>query len=392
MVTIDQTLTLADVVRTAVDRHPQAIVTRARQTEAEALAARGRSWIAGPLTASVRYQTDRLGGAEWLGDNVGLVEIEPTVNLPLWRPGQRALAREIGSAAGEASEAAALAHTLRVAGELRELLWQLDELERSVRVAERSVRLAQRQIEAVERMVELGELAGTNGLLARREASIRAQVLVEYESALVDARYEYAALTGLERRPPATHEVTVELAEVPLTEHPMARLAAAEQARRAAAAQAARKAARGQPSLLLGPRSERSETDARAMNSFGVVLSVPFGGGTHVRSRSAPAQRAAAAADAEVARIRRALELARHEADHEREVAMQLLDLARERHDSATQYALLARRAFELGELGLAELLRADTGALDAELELIRRESALGLAVARVNEAAGRLP
>jgi cobalt-zinc-cadmium efflux system outer membrane protein len=298
----------------------------------------------------------------------------------------------VGSAASEASVAARQSHALQVAGELRELLWHVDELERSVAVAEQAASLSRRRIGVVDRMIEVGELASAEGLLVRREALAQEELLLESRAQLVDAWYLYRSLTGLERRPPALMEPVASLAERSLEEHPTMLLADAERARRAAAAEAAVKAARGQPSIVLGPRSERPFAGAEAADSFGIILSVPFGGGSHVRARSAPAVRAEAAAEAELARVRRALELARHDAEHELEVIRGLLGLSRERRDAATEYARLARTAFQGGELGLRELLRGEASALGAELELIRRESALGLAVARVNGAAGVLP
>jgi cobalt-zinc-cadmium efflux system outer membrane protein len=391
-VSIDDSLTLQQVLQAAIERHPDALLTSARNTEAQALEARAESWIAGPMNAALRYQTDRLAGPGIIGDGMGLLELEPTVTVPLWRPGQRDLARQLGDAASDASDAARLNLALAVAGELRGVFWRVEELQRVTEVTERAVALARRRTETVQRLVDAGDLARSDALLARRESLLQERKLIEARAALVDAWYSYSALTGLQRRPPAMPEALVALDTRPLGEHPSMRLADAETERSAAAAAGIAKSAQGQPTLTLGPRSERFSADLDPVDSFGMILSVPFGGRRHVEARSASAQRLEAAARARSARVRRALELQRHDAEHELDVASELLAIIQTQYQTAREYALISRTSFERGELPLAELLRSEASALEAELELVKRESAFGLAVARVNEAAGVLP
>jgi outer membrane protein TolC len=390
--TVDPGLTLQSALQAALTLHPEQTSLSARAHEAEALEARAGSWIASAPTALVRYQTDRLGGPEILGDNVGLQEVEPLLTVPLWRPGQRRTAGELGAAADAASDAAGPTLALRVAGRLRGLLWRMDELERATGLTQAAADAAGRRLAAVRRSVELGELARTDALLAEREAIDRQGAVLDLEAALVDAWFEWRQLTGLGRRPPGVAETPEALDDVPLASHPALQLAEAEYRRQRAAAENVSAQTRGQPTLTLGPRSERARENTDPANSFGVILSIPIGGGAHVRARTASAERTAADAAAAVGRLRRDLVAARHEAEHMLEVVSRQVDLASRQAEAASAFAELDRIAFDGGELSLMELLRAESTELDTRLMLIRHESAYRLALARINQAAGVLP
>jgi outer membrane protein TolC len=70
----------------------------------------------------------------------------------------------------------------------------------------------------------------------------------------------------------------------------------------------------------------------------------------------------------------------------------QQLASARERATVTDAALQLARRAFELGEGDLAELLRAEERAREAHLNLALRELEQGHALSRLNQALGVIP
>jgi cobalt-zinc-cadmium efflux system outer membrane protein len=97
-------------------------------------------------------------------------------------------------------------------------------------------------------------------------------------------------------------------------------------------------------------------------------------------------------AETEQQRVEAELASERRQAEAELAATALAVELAGERAAAAGERARLLARAFELGELPLAEMLRAQSAALEARLESARSRSAHGLAKARLNQARGVLP
>lgn len=92
--TADAALSLQQVIDAAMARHPDRELPQSVTREAEALSRRGDALLAAPPAAAVTAWSDRPT------DNRGATEIEAGLELPLWRPGERAAARELANHAG----------------------------------------------------------------------------------------------------------------------------------------------------------------------------------------------------------------------------------------------------------------------------------------------------
>ncbi|NCA73037.1 MAG: TolC family protein, partial [Sphingobacteriia bacterium] len=91
-------------------------------------------------------------------------------------------------------------------------------------------------------------------------------------------------------------------------------------------------------------------------------------------------------------RIKREAEHELVSADLARRGAAEALAVAERRAGLAEEALRLMRRAFELGEGDLAELLRSQERAREASLDLELRRLEQGHALARLNQALGVIP
>jgi outer membrane protein TolC len=341
----------------------------------------------------VKYLSDELteaGGAnEW----------EAMVDLPLWLPGQRGARREVAGALD--TEAGALERLLRweMAGRVRQAAWDTAFAEGRLRQAELALE-ASRALEAtVAKRTNAGELARVDLLMARQETLARE---VDLQSAQVEARRTHDAyrhLTGadslpepLTESPPATAYATQGAAPVLPPNHPL--LADSDGA--LARARADRKQVgldrRGHPTLSLGGKRTQELRGEDALDSLQIEVSLPFGLASQSAPALASAERAYTERLTELHRIRLEAEQALATADIERLGAAEALAVAERRHALAQDATRLMRRAFELGETDLAELLRAEERAREASMDLELRRLEQGRALARLNQALGVIP
>lgn len=381
----DAALTLREVIDHAFTHFPTYMTLAARGDEATTLVRRGSSLLSGAPGMSVRYQTDGMA------HNQGLREYELALSLPLWNLGQRDAAQRLGSTASEESSALATALRWQVAGMVRQSLWDIALAQNDYQVTTDAVATLQRIAASVERRFTLGESARADTLLANAAVLEQQQKLVEREAALIDAERYYNVLTGLDRRPAFAMEARPDVDEVPDT-HPGLVLAQAKLQRLEANLQLQRRSAGGTPNLLIGPRRERAPNSPISDDSIGVTLQIPFGSRRHVDAQTAPLAVAVADGSAELMMLRREYELALHEAHHTLDADTSMQGLAAQRAELAVQQAALAARAFDAGEMTLAEYLRQQSAATAARLEAAHLDLQIRLATAQVNQAAGLLP
>jgi len=382
---VDESFTMVEAVDIALANYPTSLELAARSAQAEAWTDRGKSWLAGRPSATLRYQTDR-----WDSDN-NLDEYEGGVLLPLWNWGGRAAVKKLGNAFSVESGAADSALRWEVAGLVRNALWTIALAESDHELAEQVLDMAASLTASVERRYELGDVALGDVLLAQ-SSNLDAQTnLIEAAAMLLDAERAYRSLTGLERRPPFHGEVLSGSQDV-APDHPALVFANAEVSRAEAGLAVAEQSARSGTSLLIGPRSERPAFGNDFDDSIGITVSIPFGGSSHRRAATSAAVRVAAAARSAHAHRVRALTLAMHEAAHGLDVVHQNLAATSERRDLAERHLVMAESAYEKGELELIDLLKVQTSAISAARQVARLQIDEKRQTAFYNQAVGKLP
>ncbi|RNE90896.1 TolC family protein, partial [Marichromatium sp. AB32] len=239
--------------------------------------------------------------------------------------------------------------------------------------------------------VGAGELARVDLLVARqqtleREAELR-DAQLEHDRALAD----YRQLTGLQTLPEPLRETPASTDALP-TDHPLLEDADSALALARAEREQAQRERRGNPVLSVGGKRAREVRGADTADSLQLEISLPFG----LASQSAPAlaraERGYTERATDLQRARLAAERTLIAAQLAREGAATALTVAERRHALAQQALQLGRRAFDLGERDLTDLLRTQASARVASLDLALRRLELGRAQARLNQALGVIP
>lgn len=383
-----QAVSLAGVVDGAMARHPERAVPAAVAGESQAFAAEAGSVLADSPQLVVRHATDALNG------NDGLSEWEAGVTVPLWLPGQKDARRQAAAAKQDEADAVQALMRWRVAGEVRERLWEVL-LTRGLADQARQALASARGLErGVARRVEAGELAETDLLLVRREILSRETALLEAEGSAQTALRRYRAFCGTDVMPddylerPRKSEATTSIPD----SHPRLAAAAGDTMATKALSDVARADRRLNPTLELTTRHERPDDSLPYQDSLNLELRVPLGRSAQRQTAAAQAHRRAVEAEARGATERREVEFAISERYHDLDLAEETETLAARRRDLAVRSLDVARRAFELGESDLFTLLRTREEALQARRDHERARLEKGRAIARLNQALGVVP
>lgn len=385
-ITPDPSLSLAETVDYALARSPAADLPGAYANEAGAIQDRARQWFAGPAEAGLRHQSDIYM------DDRGLTEWEAAVSLPLWRPGQRGAQGALAGGAGEVAQAVGSSLRLRVAGQVREALWQLMLAGEQAKLTRQVWDTAAALVKDVKRRVETGDLPRTDLLLAQDEALTRKDDYLMALQRLQDTRRAYIRLTGLNRQPAEPGEPRASVSRIVPGNHPLLHEAQARVQRSSSEVEVLRKRGSGQPHLVFNARRERAFAGELFEDSLGVTITLPIGGGAHVAPEIAAGNRSLAEAETERNRLQRELELELRNAEQRIATLRSELPLAEERQKNAAETLRMARIAFNVGEMDLAEFLRVQNRAQTAEAALRIRRLELKQAIAQYNQAAGETP
>lgn len=387
LATSGQAQTLGHAVAQAWSRHPQAAALQAREVEAQARGEVAAGLTPSPPSIALSQLSDRFYA------NQGKQEWELELSVPLWLRGQRAArALEADRTLAEVTARRA-ALRLQVAGEVREVWWQLAQARQALDLATRRDAAAVALAADVSRRYQAGELARLDANLAQNERLAAQGELLEARAVLRQAEQGYRGLTGAEAPAELAGEERVSIQDLtPVPVHP--ELAAAQAATEVAQARlgVAQQTRRDAPELALRLVRDRGDFSAPYANALGIKLTVPFSGGAKVRQDTAAAQADASQAEAELALTRQRLEQAVAQARLALETAQQQMANAQARRALTSDNLRLAEKSFALGESDLSTLLRARASALDADAFLNRQVVAQAASVSRLNQNFGVLP
>lgn len=383
---VSASLDRAAVLAAAVAHAPELRATEGAQSRAEVYDA-----LANRLTVG-RPQWDGVFLDDGPLTNAGLYEAEAGVQVNLWRPGQRAQARDLGGAAATVVPAQAEAITLDVAGRVRNALADLQQAE-SLLALERQILEDTRQLLEVTRtQFAAGSVSELDVLQVETLELAQQYTVLEAEAGLVDAELAYRVLTGLEVRPAQILPESRSPQTAVPTDHPQlawlrARIDLARQE-----VDRARRDAAGSPSLRLGVRRERGGFAQPVIDTLGISVSVPFGGRQTVAAGSLDARNAQLALEIEWEQTRRALDAQLHEAAHGLEVAEAALGLQQRQSEIAARQWDMARTAFAVGEVTLNQVILALQQARRGESAFLLAEQSVHRLTGEYNQVIGELP
>lgn len=365
-------------------RQPAALAQAPRQALAGAEHDLARAWTPGPPKLGLSTVRGRPGPSN------GQQEWEVELATPLWLPGQRDARAGLAQARGGSLAAATEAARVELAGRLREAWWALAQAHQTLAQADGRVELAQALHADVTRRWRAGELARVEALEAQAELQAARMEALEARSELAAARSGWKALTGLAE--PANFDAEPAATTVSLAEHPRWRAAEAEAEIARARLTLAERSPREAPELALRWVRERGASGEPYGQVLGLQLSLPFSSGPRAAADGAEARAELAAAQARADLLRDELALELDRARQALEAASGRLELATVRAAAAQEVERLWRKAFELGQIELATLLRARAEARAAAAEVDRATLARAAAVSKINQSMGVLP
>lgn len=381
-----QKTTLATAVEAAWSRAVASAEAAGISRQAAAEKQASSALWAAPPSVELSHRNDRLQS------NNGARETEVALAVPLWLPGQKSAKQQAADSLSSLSQLSEAEGKLRVAEVVRELHWQIAELQASQSLSKQQTSTFAAIASDVDKRVKAGDLARADALAAKGELLSAQATQSQAETQLEAAKRQWTALTGLAQTPDATFASAESPSPRQLAEHP--ELLRAEQqvdlARKRLDLVA--KSNRSAPELITKFRQDIPGHGQGSAYSLGLAVRIPFG----TDDRNAPLQ-AAALTELDIAQrkeqVLRAQLSARMESAKAAAAASQLqLQTEREKAALLNERAKLIRAAFNAGETSLPELLRAASAAAQADYSAARQEAAFGLARARLQQAYGQLP
>ncbi len=379
---------LADALEAAWQRAAVSAEAAGQLRRAQAEGAAASALWAAPPALELGSQQDRQAA------NSIRREHEIGLNLPLWLPGQRTARQAQVQAELQVAAAASLAARLRLAGVLREAASALALQQAELDSAEAQLGTFEALARDVERRVAAGELARADALAAQAERLAAANTLAQTRQRLQAAELRWFALTGLKGMvAPEAAPTDAAPADSHTGEpaHPALRLAALRVQAARERVQVAEGVRREAPRLIVKASQELAAGTPHT-NGVGLALRIPFA----TADRHAPLL-AAALSELDLAQAleheqQLQLEAERASAQLAQAAARQQLADERARAQLLRERAGLLQTAFQAGETGLPELLRALSAATQAQAAVARAQAALAQAASRLLQAQGVLP
>ncbi|MGZ5012717.1 MAG: TolC family protein [Methylobacter sp.] len=380
----DTTLSLSKVVDLTLEKFPDITWLKSLEEEAAALSLRGDSWTAGAPQLGLRYQEASSGTLHY---------IDADVRVPLWNLGQRDAEQTVAKQAESSATSQAEAIKLRVAGLVRGALWNIALTGISYEQAKIELNITDQLVAKVQRRVELGDLPRADLLLAQSESLQKRSAVTQAEAELMHARKRYASITQMTKIPGDYQEKLAGLTEIEQN-HPALMSINTQIERKQAELDAVKLVGSGQTNVAVGVNSDQFTNDPRSNQtaSFNIGVTVPFGGSAHLAPHVAAINVELNRLVAEREQMRRDLEQAHHEAEHNLEVNRVEVGIANELKQVAEEHFKMTQASFSVGEINLMDLLRIQSRTQQAVLNAKQRAVMLQRDIAFYNQAVGVTP
>ncbi len=371
----------------AWERQPERLSAPLRRDAVDAARHSAQRWTADAPALELTGKTDRLNR------NAGSREVDATVAIPLWLPGERSRSLAAADAQAHELDARLSATRLTLAEQVRSIYWEHVRARQEHQLAEERLRHARSLADDVTRRLKAGDLAQADAHQADGAVAAAESTVAEAKAAASRAARKWQTLTGLSMPPEAdAFAEPLPAASETHTAHPALRAlsAQAESARRQRDLASAQRWAN--PELALGAVRERGAAGERYEQSVVLGIRVPLG-----RNSGSQARLATASADQLEAETTLTREVQRVDADVA--AARDDVNALRSSFEAADKRARLAResrgffeKSFRLGEADLPTRLRVDLEAFEAERQAARARTELSAAISALRQAMGLLP
>ncbi len=376
--------TLAEVVQSSLQRHPEVQLEKAHRKLEAGYRQQAGSLLGGDPQINFSVDGDKPGTD--FGYEEYAVGISVPIQLPSHRETKAILAENLGRLANEER----LRLWWQVTGEVLERAWKLRIAETDRKEVMKQWAASRALVRDIEHRYRVGEVSHNDLLLAQQE---QLDVESAYQAAVNQenrARLAWRNYTGRDALPTGLEEYSAPLpAPPPLEKHPRLAALLGKVQTAKARVQEVRSQRRAPPVVSLFAKRDRGSRQEDYTDSLGFEVSLPLGTRTPAAAAMAEAEAEQLRAEAELQLARRELQLQVSQAEQALVTANKQLDLARRKYAYARDRMKLAKRAFELGEMDLYQLLIARREFNQAARDLKLRELEKLHAAARKNHLLG---
>ncbi len=381
---INSSLSLKDVLNETVKHQPQQANLNSQQFGVSAKQALADSWLPNAPAITLYHQNDRIGSGRNERD------YQATLELPLWLPNQREAREKVAELSALNLEASQSALAIQTAGLLREAVWGIAFNENELALTEAKYQSALALEEKVNKSFQAGEAAKTDLLLAQQETLEASKNKLLAHAELMHARFRYKLVTGLNQIPQDFSEEKSSLdnyEQSPVWLAVLAKVQYAEEQRNLANIEK-----KENIQVLINARNSQGAFDTQYNQSMGLSIRIPFATPARTTPIAAASEMSLGQALSEREELKRVLEAALHEAEHNLEVSEDEQALAKQHWEIASESLRLAEKAYALGEHDLATLIRIKSQTFDAERKYRAVQIQHQWNIARYNQAVGVLP
>jgi len=381
---VNANLQLNEVLAKTILRNPMQATLQALESTINAKQLIAKSILPSSPAISLAHQNDKLGTGR------GEREWQADLEIPVWLPNQRDNRLKVANATQLNVSANRESLKLRVAGLLRDAVWDISMNENHVALAKNKLHIAKKLLLDVEKRYQAGEMAKTDAMLAQQETLRAEKEQLRAEAELMHAKNRYYLLTGLREIPASFEEKQSSLedySQSSIWTEAQSKLSLAETERNLAQVES-----RENLQVLFNIRSTQGAFDSMSNESVGVKVRIPFGGEARAAPIKAAAELGVGNALSEQETLRNVLETMMHEAEHNLHVSQAELAIAGKQYEIANESIRLAEKSFQLGESDLVSLLRVKALTYEAERAFTTRKIQVQWDIARYNQAVGVLP
>jgi len=382
---VEATPTLAETIQAAVKRNPRAQLPAARMQLGQGYGKQAGAWLGDKPSFNMVYKTDQLTEQE------GYRELEATLDLPMWNPGQRKALKTLSESIRTQAGSDERLLVWEVSSQVFEYAWTLKLAEQEAILARTLWESTQNLEQDIQKRVEAGELPRTDALMAQQRTTQHHDVYEQAMLAETQARSTWQMYTGMEQLPEdLMHLQPPETASV--DQHPQLENSDLAVQTAQANSRSEQQMTQGNPSLILYARRDRSFNFEPYNDALGIGFNLPFATSSHGAGKVAAAEMQLTEAVAKQAEIHRNLALLQEQSRHELESAKRRLKLAEQQYEIAEARVRLTQRAFELGESDVFLLLEARDEGAKAANNLDRSRIAYHQSISRYNLSLGVIP
>lgn len=340
------------------------------------------SMFADSATVNLEHFNDVIGSSD------GFQEWEGSVDLPLWLPGEKQQQSALSDTLSAEFPAYQQRLLLDASKQVRNVIWNVVSAETKVSQTFNAWHAAQDLEDNVASRVAAGDLASTETLLANSHALEMQSRYLEAKSELDFSLANYHNHTG-QTILPSKFEENLSPQTTINQQHPYLEFLNQKITTLRAEQDLAHFDGAPHTNLSVGVRRERGGHDEDFNHSIGVGINFAFDDAIYRKSNIANAASNLADADIERQQLERKLQTILLSKRHQLAAKQQQLELVIAQEKTANQYLLLQQRAFDLGEIDLASLLRSQVLASDALNRKTSLQITIQHAIAEVNQALG---